>query len=367
MIYWFWQRAAATITRLEQQYARCFRAALRLAGAHPAIGTSSANRLLRQEQEEKEPNNAALPDIDSPMLPPDKERILLEAIKAAFPHGRLGCTDWRPIVDAELHKRLYWFKYRYIPWIASIVPLQGAKVLEIGTGTGCSCIPLLEAGAFVTCVDISDVDLQIARLRADLHGVAERASFKQLNAAELGAAFAGFNFDLIVYFAALEHMTYAERIASLRAAWGLLKAGQFLVVCDTPNRLWYYDYHTALQNFFLWLPDEVAVDYAAKTPREQFNADHHLREPNGTTRLARWGRCLSYHEFEIAFDVDVGRLEIYDEWQHQRERGDRQWWSETWANSKDGQFYQFLRLVAPQLPTAFIEPELALMIRKPCF
>ncbi len=308
---------------------------------------------------------AAPPPIDQPLLPPDKEAILLQAIKAAFPRGRLGCDDWRPIVDAELRTRLHWFKYRYTPWLNSILPLSGANILEIGAGTGCSTIPLLEAGARVTSIDISEVDLQIAELRAKLHGVADRVSFSRLNAAEIGNVFLGCSFDLIVYFASLEHMTYRERLASLRAAWSLLSIGKFLAVCDTPNRLWYYDDHTSLQNFFHWLPDEIAIDYAVRTPRQKFNIDFLSRDEDSATRLQRWGRCVSYHEFEIALGVNARDLEVHGEWQYRREHDDPRWWTDTWMNSKDGQYHQFLRLAEPQLPIAFIEPELALMIRKP--
>ncbi|HJU12043.1 MAG TPA: class I SAM-dependent methyltransferase [Candidatus Binataceae bacterium] len=302
---------------------------------------------------------------DQPALPPDKEAILLQAMKEAFAHGRLGCDDWRPIVDAELRKRLYWFKHRYTPWINAVRPLNGARILEVGAGTGCSTIPLLEAGATVTSIDISPGDLQIAELRARLHGLIGGVSFRCVNAAEIGRVFAREKFDLIAYFASLEHMTYPERLSSLRAAWSLLAPGQFLAICDTPNRLWYYDDHTALQNFFHWLPDEVAVDYAERTPRDRFNTDFLHRHQDAPTRLQRWGRCASYHEFEIALRLDVGSLEVHGEWQYRRERDDPQWWTDVWANSKDGQFHRFLRLAAPSLPIAFIEPELALMIRKP--
>ena len=308
---------------------------------------------------------APVPSPEQPLLPPDKEAVLLEALKAAFPHGRLGCDDWRPIVEAELRNRQYWFKYRYIPWMNSVLPLNGARVLEIGAGTGSSTIPLLECGAYVTSIDISDVDLQIAELRARLHGLADRVAFHQINAADIGLSFQGGSFDLIVYLASLEHMTYQERLASLRSAWSLLPSGRFLGVCDTPNRLWYYDEHTALQHFFHWLPDEVALDYARRTPRPKFNEDFLARHADSATRLQRWGRCVSYHEFEVALDLNVRDLEVYGEWQYRRERDDPQWWAEVWMKSKDGTFHSFLKSVAPQLPLAFIEPELAFMMRKP--
>ena len=306
----------------------------------------------------------ALPgNPDEAVLPPAKENELLQAIKSAFPQGRLGCDHWQPIVDAELRRRLFWFKHRYAPWINSIFPLKGARVLEIGAGTGCSSVPLLEAGACLTSIDISDIDLKIAELRADLHGVADRASFQCANAADIGRMFRASQFDIIVYFASLEHMTFSERIATLQDAWRLLSAGQLLVVCDSPNRLWYFDDHTALQNFFHWLPDDVAVAYAERTPRNFFNVDFKSSVQAAPTRLWRWGRGISYHEFEIAWGTSVKDLEVHGEWQHRRSQNAK-WWSEIWMNSPDGRFHQFLRSIAPDIPSPFLEPELALMIRK---
>lgn len=315
-------------------------------------------------QKEADAATVVLSDADKPVLAPEKEAVLLEAMKATFLHGRLGCDDWRPIVEAELRRRFYWFKHRYIPWMNGIAPLEGANILEIGAGTGCATVPLLEAGAQVTSVDISTKDLQIAELRAKLHNVADRVSFHCMNAADIGSAFSGFQFDMISYFASLEHMTYGERLSSLRAAWSLLSSGQFLAVCDTPNRLWYYDDHTALQNFFHWLPDDIAVDYAVRTAREKFNTDFDRRNGDVITRLCRWGRGVSYHDFEIAFDADISQFEVHGEWQHRRENDDPKWWAESWSTSIDGQFHKFLRLAAPNLPVAFTEPELAFLIRK---
>jgi 2-polyprenyl-3-methyl-5-hydroxy-6-metoxy-1,4-benzoquinol methylase len=311
-------------------------------------------------------------DPDQPALPPDKEAILLNAMT----RYALECDDWRQRefeitdatrewVDSELRKRLYWFKNRYTPWLNSVLPLQGIKILEIGAGTGCATIPLLEAGANVTAIDLTD-GIQLCQLRAELHGVDQRASFRKLNAADIGSAFAGSSFDMIAYFASLEHMTYEERSSSLRAAWSLLAPGQFLTICDTPNRLWYYDDHTARQNFFHWLPDKVAIAYAARTPRKGFNVDfsHDRDHDGGVNRLWRWGRGISYHDLEIALEVDASTLEVHGEWQYRREKVDPQWWAETWMNSKDGQYHKFLRLIEPRLPVAFLESELALMIRR---
>ena len=132
----------------------------------------------------------------------------------------------------------------------------------------------------------------------------------------------------------------------------MLSPGAFLSVCDTPNRLWFHDGHTAFQNFYHGLPDDVAIDYAARTPRSGFNADFaNGGGDDSVTRLARWGRGVSYHDFEIALDVSISDLAVDGEWAFRRA-----------ANA--GRFHRLLGSIAPEIPEAFLEEEIAVMIRK---
>lgn len=305
-----------------------------------------------------------VPDLDERILPPDKEAILIDAFKQRYPNGKLGTRSWQEIVEPELQNRLYWFKYRYTPWLASVVPLRGLRVLEIGAGSGCATIPLLESGAMLTSIDIEPRDLEIAQLRAELHGVADHVSFHCMNASDIGAQFEPSQFDLIIYCATLEHMTTDEQLASLSAAWDLLAARSYLAVCDTPNRLWYFDDHTAQQAFYHWLPDRIARLYAAKTPRPVFNEDFAGDCDGDSLRLTRWGRGLSYHEFELAFDVNIKKLEMQGEYDYRRAQAP-QCWDEVWSRSLDGQFHNVLTAIDPAMPKPFLEPELAFAIRKP--
>jgi hypothetical protein len=79
-----------------------------------------------------------------------------------------------------------------------------------------------------------------------------------------------------------------------------LKAGGFLVICETPNRLWWYDSHTSRLPFFNWLPDDLAIEYSARSSRPEFR-ELHDRPIDDQTRLvlSRWGRGASYHEMEL--------------------------------------------------------------------
>jgi S-adenosylmethionine-dependent methyltransferase len=95
-------------------------------------------------------------------------------------------------------------------------------------------------------------------------------------------------------------MTYEERLLAIKASYDLIKKGGHVVVVETPNRLWYRDSHTSLENFFHWLPDKMAMDYAKFTSREYFNSAFNNRSDESLLSLARWGRGVSFHEFAIA-------------------------------------------------------------------
>ena len=78
-----------------------------------------------------------------------------------------------------------------------------------------------------------------------------------------------------------------------------------LVVCESPNRLLPWDYHTSELPFFGCLPDELALRYLDRSERADFKEDvaAALAEgaAEGRERLIRWGRGVSFHEFELVF------------------------------------------------------------------
>ena len=192
--------------------------------------------------------------------------------------GRADCLD-------HLVERLDRNRSTVIPWLDSIRPLDRLRILEVGAGNGCSTVALAEQGAAVLAIDVNESYLRANEERcriADLHNV----TFATVNSdCCLLWPKAGDN-DMIIIFAALEHMTFDERMATLRGAWQLLDPGGFLVIIETPNRLWYFDDHTSKMPFFHWLPDEVAYRYAEHTPRKYFNAEFTADVSPG--RVGRW-------------------------------------------------------------------------------
>ncbi len=230
-------------------------------------------------------------------------------------------------------------------------------MVEIGTGTGASAIPFTKMGANVIGVDVHQPGLDVAHVRAETFGVADRFSTRCANGADLALVVDPQAFDIAIFSASLEHMTFSDRMAALKAAWLSVQPGGYLAIVDSPNRLWFFDDHTAMVNFFHWLPDELASAYAKRSPRAGFN-DAVLTEAG----LARWGRGISFHDIEVALDLDVRDLTVEGEWAYRRDLHPK--WAATWLASPNGRYHEFLKSVAPDVPMHFLEQEIAVMIER---
>jgi S-adenosylmethionine-dependent methyltransferase len=199
----------------------------------------------------------------------------------------------------HLFYRLEMDRYELVPWINSLLPLRGMRVLEIGCGTGSGTVALAEQGAQVTALDVHAEALLVAQKRCEIHGL-RGIRFVQANADRLTSMYRSGEFDLVLFFAVLEHMTLAERDVALRSAWTLLAEGQFLGLGETPNRLWPYDTHTSRLPFFNWLPDELAFRYAQFSPRLSLRTRFREITDESMLRFRREGRGVSFHELDLA-------------------------------------------------------------------
>jgi ubiquinone/menaquinone biosynthesis C-methylase UbiE len=303
-------------------------------------------------------------NIEERVLSPDKEAVLRSALDGLYEPGYFDVEANQPIAEAELQERFFWYRTRYMPWVLSVTALDGAQVLEIGSGTGSSGVAMAERGAFVDCIDLNEAALGMARTRAELFGVAGRMSSTVANATDIDTVAPRSTYDLVLYPAALEHMTFEERITTVSKAWAMVRPGGFLGICDTPNRLWFHDWHTTFVEFFLWLPDDVALAYADRSPRVGFSEEFSKADDDAAAeRLARWGRGVSYHDLEIATGDKVEDLESFGEWEFRRNAQPE--WAKWYLESKEGRFHLLLREIAPHVPAAFLEQELAVLIRRP--
>ena len=227
-------------------------------------------------------------------------------------------------------------------------------------GTGSSTVALAEQGAEVTAIDVDETSLSVAGERCRAYGLT--VDLAHANATEVHTLFAGRRFDYIIFYAALEHMTFAARISAMRSTWQMLSPGDLWCVIDTPNRLWYYDAHTSLLPFHLWLPDELAFAYSRFSPRPNYRELYREYTDEAKLNFLRRGRGVSFHEFELAIKP-VGQLKIKSSL-HERNKA-------TWllrlvkSRLSTGQRYiSLLRKIAPDLHDGFLQSFLYLVIEK---
>jgi 2-polyprenyl-3-methyl-5-hydroxy-6-metoxy-1,4-benzoquinol methylase len=262
-------------------------------------------------------------------------------------------TGYEHDLNAHLYARLEGDRRFVVPWLNSARALNGMRVLEIGCGTGSSSVALAEQGAHVTALDIDAPALEVARERCRIHGVS--VDIREANATQV----LGYGpMDAVLYFAALEHMTNAERLQSLGEAWSLLSAGGLLAIIETPNRLWYFDHHTSQLPFYNWLPHDLAIFYSRFSPRENFKDAYLESSANNMSHFLRRGRGASYHEIDVAIaptqNLDtVSSLTSYFGWRR-RIRMKR----------LARNYKALLRQVRPDLHEGWFDIDLDVIIRK---
>lgn len=247
-----------------------------------------------------------------------------------------------------------------IPWLNTLKKLEQASILEIGCGTGATAVALAEQGADVTAIDIDNSSIAVARDRCDIYDLNVR--ILEGNATEISKTFSGQKFDFIIFYASLEHMTHEERLTALADAWSMLSINGILTVIEAPNRLWYFDSHTSGLPFYNWLPDDVALKYSRFSARKQFNELSTLSSDRSYVELMRWGRGVSYHEFELAIDGIVldQCVSCNSRFNREQKLASRI----KWRFSRAGRFSSLLHSMRPDISSGFFEPYLNISIRK---
>jgi 2-polyprenyl-3-methyl-5-hydroxy-6-metoxy-1,4-benzoquinol methylase len=193
-----------------------------------------------------------------------------------------------------------------VPWIEQTIPLAGKTVLEYGCGNAAVSCAFAERAQRLIGVDIDPRWIELGNdevrkrglenVELELHPVESIIDAVGARRGEI---------DVFLCYAVLEHLTLSERLAVLRLAREVVKSDGAIVVCETPNRLIYFDHHTAQMPFFHMLPDELAVDYYGRSSRADFRQS--IDEAAGQGReealqaIVRWGRGVSFHEFEVVF------------------------------------------------------------------
>ncbi len=261
---------------------------------------------------------------------------------------------YRADLADHLHNRLNDDRGRIIPWLDNAHPLRGSRILEIGCGTGSSTVALAEQGAIVTGIDIDEDALIVARDRCAAYGL--KASFMPLNGRQLAGIFPARSFDLIIFFACLEHMTIKERLESLRQAWDLLPSNGLLAIIETPNRLWFYDEHTSRLPLFHWLPNELAFYYSKMSKRENFRELYHDYFPETKQHFLRRGRGMSFHEIDLAI-APVSALNVISSLEEfgKYPRG---------TSALGSEFKAIMQRIVPDIHAGFFDEYLDLIFKK---
>jgi S-adenosylmethionine-dependent methyltransferase len=274
----------------------------------------------------------------------------------------IATAEGREDLQDHLERRLSSFRNKIIPWLDASRPLLGARILEIGCGTGASTVALAEQGAKVTAIDIDEPSLRVAELRCSAHNV--QCELVQANGAAAKQFLEREPYDFVIFFACLEHMTHAERIEAMRDTWQALPEGALWCVIETPNRLWYFDDHTSRLPFFNWLPDELAFAYSRFSPREPFRSSYRKHSADSMESFLRHGRGVSFHEFDVAI-ADSSTLDVVSSlplWSKKpglfglRELARRY--------KRKSRLERMLASYRPDLHLGFFQPFLDLIIRK---
>jgi S-adenosylmethionine-dependent methyltransferase len=274
----------------------------------------------------------------------------------------VATAEGREDLQDHLDRRLNSFRNKLIPWLDAARPLLGARILEIGCGTGASTVALAEQGATVTAIDIDEPSLRVAEERCAAHNV--QCELVHANGAGARKFLEREPYDFVIFFACLEHMTHVERLEAMHDTWHALPRGALWCVIETPNRLWPFDDHTSRLPFFNWLPDELAFAYSRFSPREPLRSSYRTLSADSMESFLRHGRGVSFHEFDMAI-ADSATLDVVSSlplWSKQRGLLGLRELARRYK--RKSRLERTLAAFRPDIHLGFFQPFLDLIIRK---
>jgi len=212
----------------------------------------------------------------------------------------------KAMADAA-ENRLIAARYTLMPWLSKNINLDNSIILEIGCGSGSGTVALAEQAQYVFGLDIDSDIIAVAKDRCRIHNI-NNVEFYNSNIMDFEQK-GSENINVVVFFASLEHMLWNDRKSALKKAWDLLPNNGYLIIIDTPNRLFFYDGHTTDLPFYNWLPDDVSFEYIKNKSNHLLN---HLDSNISKPELLLKGRGISYHELEISLSRTIDQIKVID-------------------------------------------------------
>lgn len=109
--------------------------------------------------------------------------------------------------------------------------MSGARVLDIGTGTGSLALRALRRGAQVKGIDINPGMLELARKKIDGSGLDQMAELKEQGAVELNEEPSNY-YDAIMSGLCFSELSEPEQTFTLKECFRILKPGGLLLLAD---------------------------------------------------------------------------------------------------------------------------------------
>lgn len=238
-------------------------------------------------------------------LPYRLDRSVWARAKRARPprHVRIHTAGTDPVLDLD---RVWKAEVSIIPWLQRHLDLEGARVVEYGCGDGQVSRSLAPYVGSVLGLDIDRDMVELGRRKVEEAqiGNVDLQVHPLEDILDVFRSLKG-KVDLVLLYAVLEHLTVAERLDVLHASRELAEPDGLIVVVESPNRLISLDSHSSHLPYLNWLPDEVARLYADRSPRQDYREGLLAARERGSADEAEWwvrfGRGVSFHEFELVF------------------------------------------------------------------
>jgi len=185
----------------------------------------------------------------------------------------------------------------YLPALLGAIPNAAAlSVLQVGRNSFVKAIALSRAFRSFIAVEANH---GAAKAAERWRGAADIPQLQIIADDPLRAVEDVRGVDVLIVYSLFHHLTLGEGQALFAAMRQVREAGGFVVIADTPNRLFPYDAASGIE-FFRSLPSDLAGEYASLVGRESVRRKFDAAKEKDVA-LLNLGRGVSYHEFELWF------------------------------------------------------------------